>query len=271
MAYNEFTNIGFIGTGKMAEAIIAGIQKHSPQCRLMGMEKSPERADYIRQNYHLEFPDRQGLLQQSEVLFLCTKPQNLSEVMEDLRELWPDNPDQVVVSILAGVSTSKIQELLPWSKALVRVMPNTPALIGQGMAGVSFADAQAESYQDAILQLLRGLGETLVVQEKLMNAVTGVSGSGPAYVYTFIQALADGGIQAGLSRDQALKLATETVMGAAALVKDSDREPYALRGDVSSPGGTTINALKVLDESGFSGIVMNAVAAAQKRAEELGG
>ncbi len=204
----------------------------------------------------------------ADAILVAVKPQHIESALEDLRA--EISPDQLVMSIAAGVSTARLEACFDGEVPVVRVMPNTPALVGAAATAVCRGrHANAEN-----LAVARGIFEEVGVcveaDEKLLDAVTGLSGSGPAYVFNFIEALADGGVRAGLGRDVAMKLAAQTVMGAARMVLETGEHPGVLKDRVASPGGTTIAGLHELERGGFRGIVMNAVVAASERSRELG-
>jgi pyrroline-5-carboxylate reductase len=209
-----------------------------------------------------------------DFVFLAVKPQVLPAVLEEIApvlktRLAGGNPP-VLVSMAAGFSLAKIRSLLGLAVPLVRIMPNTPALISQGVIAMT---ASAETPTDKAAELEKILSAAGIVdriEEKYLDAVTGLSGSGPAFVCLFIEALADGGVRAGLPRDKALRFAAQTVLGTAALVKETSRHPAELKDMVTSPGGTTIAGIAALENGAFRGTVMNAVEAAWKRSAELG-
>jgi pyrroline-5-carboxylate reductase len=192
----------------------------------------------------------------------------INSVMPEISEYFNDK--KRLISILAGVSTQTLESFLPGSPRVVRVMPNTPALVGEGASGLCAGRHAREEDLRATQQLLESVGTARVVTEKEMDAVTGLSGSGPAYVYTLIEALADGAVRQGLGRDDALALAAQTVLGAARMVQESGEHPAVLRDRVCSPGGTTIAGVEALEEGNFRATLMNAVSRATQRSRELG-
>jgi len=217
-------------------------------------------------------------VKKADYIFLAVKPQILSQVLAEitpaLGEMKNDVP--VLVSMAAGWSIKKIQDSIASKLAqtvnfpIIRIMPNTPALIGKGM--IAFAaslEVTAEKISE-LEKILAAAGIVDIVDERYMDAVTGLSGSGPAYVYMFIEALADGAVRAGLPRDKALKYAAQTVSGSAAMVKETGKHPGELKDMVTSPGGTTIAGLAALEDGAFRGTVIKAVEAAWKRSVELG-
>ena len=203
----------------------------------------------------------------ADVLFLAVKPQQMPQVLTELRDVV--NEDHLIVSIAAGVSLKTMTTHLGTKPRLIRVMPNTPSLVGLGASAFS-RGASATDDDTALIQgLLSTVGTAIEVPEKLMDAVTGLSGSGPAYVYLMIEALSDGGVRMGLPRDAATKLAAQTVMGAAQMVLSTGQHPGQLKDAVTSPGGTTIAGLHALERGGLRASLMNAVEAATLRAREL--
>ncbi|MDR1955454.1 MAG: pyrroline-5-carboxylate reductase [Treponema sp.] len=210
---------------------------------------------------------------QGDVIFLAVKPQVLAVVLEEIApgiqdRLTPgtdSRTEPILVSLAPGWSIKRIQEALGAQPRIIRIMPNTPALIGQGLIALA-ASPEVPPAQIAELEhILSGAGIVDILDEQYLDAVTALSGSGPAFVYLFIEALADGGVRSGLSRDKALRYAAQTVLGAAAMVKETGKHPGELKDMVASPGGATIAGLAVLEQGAFRGTVMNAVDAAWKR------
>ncbi len=205
---------------------------------------------------------------QSEVLVLAVKPQHVGGVLQELRELLEDR--HLIVSIAAGVTLDTIRHAMGGDRRLIRVMPNTPALVGAGAS--AFALGGTATAEDGILveQMFSKVGLAVQVPENLLDAVTGLSGSGPAYVYQIIEALSDGGVRVGLPRSIATQLAAQTVLGAARMVLETGEHPGLLKDAVTSPGGTTIAGLHALEAGGLRGILIDAVLAATTRSRELG-
>lgn len=261
--------IGFIGGGAMAEAIIKGLLANGYQTTdIIVSDKSLERLGHLQQGLGITLAkDNIDLMKKCKVAILAVKPQNMTEVMEEIAPSC--TLEHTVISIMAGVATATLEDLLPAGSRVVRVMPNTPALVGAGttvLTGGSNATAVDLAHSQ---EIFRAVGSVTVLPEKMLNAVTGLSGSGPGYVYLFIEALSDAGVLTGLPRDIALQLAVETVKGTAQMVKETRRHPAQLKDMVTSPAGTTIHGLFELEKGGFKGAVMEAVLAATKRAENL--
>jgi pyrroline-5-carboxylate reductase len=212
--------------------------------------------------------DNRSIAQTSNVLLIAVKPQSMPGLLEEIRRDL--NEKHVIISIAAGFSIAKFNELLRVSCRVVRVMPNTPCLLGCSATG--FAAGPSATKDDVILveKLFTAVGKAFALPEPLLDAVTGLSGSGPAYVYVLIEALSDGGVRMGLPRDVATTLAAQTVLGAARMVLETQQHPGVLKDMVTSPGGTTIAGLHALERGGFRAAVMDAVEAATRRSTELG-
>ena len=210
------------------------------------------------------------LAAKADVVYICTKPNVTPIVLIELAESPQCLDGTLLISTVAGLPLIQIEQALPDTARVVRCMPNTPSLIGKGAAAYALGTNATAADASTTCKLLEAAGSVIEVAEPLMDAVTGVSGSGPAYVYTFIEAMADGGVLQGLPRSQALELATQTVLGAAAMVAETGLHPAILRDMVTSPGGTTIKAVQALEEKGFRAATIAAVEASANRAAELG-
>lgn len=208
----------------------------------------------------------QALPGASQVL-LSVKPQQMKELLAQVGPLIPARA--LVMTIAAGLSTSQIERLLPQGCPVVRVMPNTPAQLGEGMSAVAPGSRARSTHVRTVRRLFEAVGKAVEVREEWMDLVTGISGSGPAYLYLFVEALAEAGVKGGLPPQLALQLASQTAMGASRMVLETGKSPAELRGQVSSPGGTTLAGLKVMEESGFRAILTATVEAATRRAAEL--
>jgi pyrroline-5-carboxylate reductase len=263
--------IAFIGGGNMAEAIMRGLLREDVGVGICVAEINPKRRDELT----ALFPnvrvvaDAAEAAQWGEVVILAIKPQQ-SEAVLDLIEPTV-TPQKLVVSIMAGVPSAKIESNLAPGCRVIRAMPNTPALIGAGATAVCSGRKASSDDLDLARQIFSLIGVAVVVDEKLMDAVTGLSGSGPAYVFTFIEALSDAGVKNGLPRDVASQLAAQTVLGAARMVTETGEHPALLKEKVTSPGGTTIAGLHALETGCFRGVVMNAVETACLKSKDLAG
>lgn len=263
--------IGFVGAGRMAAAlargwIAAGLT--SPD-RLAASDPLPQARDTFAADTGVRpAADNKTVLAASDVVVLSVKPQTMTAVLTEVALVL--RPSHLVVSIAAGITLRQLQATLGTDCRLVRVMPNTPCLVGASAAG--YAPAEAATAEDVALvdRLLNSVGRAFRLPEHLLDAVTGLSGSGPAFVAVMIEALADGGVLVGLSRDVALSLAAQTVLGTAKMVLEAGLHPAQLKDMVASPGGTTIAGLHALERAGVRAALMDAVEAATRRATELG-
>ena len=278
----------FLGAGKMATAIAGGIVKAEvfQKAELAAFDVSPKAAAEFEQKTgvrcywggadSLLFRGKDGaeecggalrkIVEQADAVLLAVKPQVLASALEPLAGCLAGKP---VISIVAGVPIDRLAGLTG-SGRIVLVMPNTPALVGEGAAGYSLAPEAQAADGELANRILSAVGVAMQVDEKYLTAVTALSGSGPAYVFEFIRALSDGGVAEGLPRDVATKLAIQTVLGSAAMAKETGIHPAILKDQVTSPGGTTIRALEVLEDRAFAGAVIAAVRACARRSEELG-
>ena len=266
--------IGFIGCGAMAGALAGGLLGSGfPAARILGSDVDAARRDHFGRELGVATTASNAeLVARSELVVLAVKPKAVAEVLEDLggrgaadlrRPLW--------VSIAAGVRLEALAARLPEGARIIRAMPNTPALVRAGATGLSPNPAADARDRVAARALFEGVGITWEApREELLDAVTGLSGSGPAYLFAFLEALIEAGVSVGLPRDAAVALATQTVYGASKLARESDRSPAELRIQVSSPGGTTLAGLARLDAGGFAAAVGDAVRAATERSRELG-
>lgn len=262
--------LGVIGGGVMAEAIVSRLiaQGNISAEGVLVSEPLPQRGDYLRETYGVKVTtSNQEVAKTNDLLLLAVKPQIVDRVAEDLRDAV--RRDQLIVSILAGVSLKRLQRAFP-PVSLIRAMPNTPATVGAGVTAIAPTEQVTSSQLEQAKSIFAAVGEVVEVPESLMDAVTGLSGSGPAYVAIMVEALADGGVAAGLPRAIASQLALDTVLGTARLIKDSKLHPAELKDRVTSPGGTTIAGIAALEKSGFRAALIEAVKAATKRSQELG-
>jgi pyrroline-5-carboxylate reductase len=213
-------------------------------------------------------------VEKSDIIFLAVKPQVLSQVLAEIaspiKKRYSLGNSPVLVSMAAGWSIEKIQSVIGENIPTARIMPNTPALIGKGMIALSVSPEVPAQKLEELKEILGSAGIVDVIDERFMDAVTGLSGSGPAFVYLFIEALADGGVRAGLARDKALSYAVQTVIGAATMVQETGKHPGELKDMVASPGGTTMAGIAAIEDGAFRSVVIKAVEAAWKRSIELG-
>lgn len=260
-------NIGFLGAGAMGEALICGLLKGKlvAPARIVAYDIREERLQHLKKVYGIE-PVSSGeeLLARADIVILAVKPQNINEALGGLQF----SGKKLVISIIAGITLARLAEFLG-EVPVVRVVPNTPSLVGEGMAALAANNLVCQEDLDKALAIFRTVGKALVLPEEQLDAVTGLSGSGPAYVYMIIEAMADGGVRQGLARPVAMQLAAQTVLGAARMVLDSGEHPGALKDKVTSPAGTTIAGLAVLEDRGIRGAVIRAVEAASLRSQNL--
>jgi pyrroline-5-carboxylate reductase len=264
--------IGFIGAGQMAGALASGFVA----ARLVEPNRiwASDPNEAARGRFAAAVPGAQVMADNREVaaavdrFFLAVKPQQLGTVLEDLKPVTGGG--HLVISICAGVPLAQIAAGLTAGVRLVRVMPNTPCLVGQSASGYCLGAGATEADQQLVDRLLSAVGRALPLPESLLDAVTGLAGSGPAFIYLVIEALSDGGVLMGLPRDVAMALAVQTVLGSAEMVRQTGEHPAALKDRVTSPGGTTIAGLKAMEEGGVRAALVAAVQAATRRSIELG-
>ena len=264
--------IGFIGAGQMATALAQGFVKAgltAPDALLASDPLAAARERFAAATGARTTTENAQVLAQQDVVFLAVKPQQMAGVLTELR--GRADARTLIVSIAAGVRLSVLAEGLGGEKVpLVRVMPNTPCLVGQGASAYCLGGHATAEHGQLVKQLLGSVGIAYQVEEKLLDAVTGLSGSGPAFVYVIIEALSDGGVRMGLPRDVATALAAQTVRGAAEMVLKTGEHTGVLKDRVTSPGGTTIAGLQALEAGGLRAALMGAVEAAARRSMELG-
>ena len=263
--------LSFIGGGKMAEAIIHGViaaERAHPNHLVVGDPVS-DRREYLAKQFGVHTtPNNSDALIGADMVVLAVKPQDLGGVMQQLRGAL--SPEQAAVSIIAGAKMSTLTDGLRHS-SIIRVMPNTPAQVGCGMSLWTCSEAVTPSARRQVQAVLSSIGQEIyVADEKYMDMATALSASGPAYVFLFVEALIDAGVYVGLPRDMARALALQTVYGSARLLQDTGRHPAELRDLVTSPGGTTAEALRVLEQQGVPAAVIAAVDAAYRKSVRLG-
>ncbi|MBU0567520.1 pyrroline-5-carboxylate reductase [bacterium] len=262
--------IAFIGAGNMAEALIGGILRAgllSPQ-EIIAADVREERLSYLKKELMIETAkSNEEAVRLAGTIILSVKPQVMEEVLKEIRL---EAQGKRFISIAAGVTTVSIEQRLGEGIPVVRAMPNTGALIGQSATAVCIGRYTKAVDEELALKIFSAVGKVVVVKEELMDAVTGLSGSGPAYFFLAIEALAAGGVKAGLSKETALVLAAQTALGAASMVL-TEGHPAILKDKVTSPGGTTIAGLTALEERGFRAALIEAVQRATQRSKELSG
>ncbi|MBI1310997.1 pyrroline-5-carboxylate reductase [bacterium] len=271
MTSENSIRVGFIGAGKMATALARGLIS-SGFVSADGVVASDVYAT-ARESFQTEtrtqtVESNADVVASSDVVILAVKPQQMGDVLDGISSLLEDR--HLVISIAAGLPLSFYEAKLGATRRVIRVMPNTPCLVGETAAGFAVGASATAKDAELVASLLGTVGLAVQVDEKLLDAVTGLSGSGPAYVYQMIEALSDGGVRVGLPRDVATKLAAQTLLGAAKMVLETGEHPGTLKDAVTSPGGTTIAGIHALERGGLRATLMNAVEAATNRSKELG-
>ncbi len=260
---------GFIGAGNMGYPLIKAAGNTFGKEEVVFTDASQERCQYV--NKETQVPYVEGnieVVKQCKYIVLAVKPQFFSIVLDEIKEFI--TKEHIVISIAAGITVATIKERLGDNTRIVRAMPNTPAMVYKGMTGISYSkDSYNEEEKTVIDRFFRSFGKYEVFDEGLINAVVCASGSSPAYVYMFIEALADSVVAHGIPRDKAYVLAAQTVMGAAAMVLETGEHPGKLKDNVCSPGGTTIAAVKALEEHGLRNAIMKATDACYDKAVDL--
>lgn len=263
--------IAFIGAGNMGEALIKGLLQTGlvrPD-QMMATDVRADRLEAIRQAYHIEAStDNWEAATKAQILLLAVKPQVMDEVLTGLRGTL--RKDHLLLTIAAGIRTAFIEARFSHPVRVVRIMPNTPALLLAGASAIAPGKHATEEDLKIAWEIVEAVGRVVHVEEKLMDVVTGLSGSGPAYIFILIEALSDAGVRMGLSREVATLLSAQTVLGAARMVLELGEHPAKLKDMVTSPGGTTAAGLHVLEQAGVRGALMEAVEAATRRSQELG-
>jgi pyrroline-5-carboxylate reductase len=260
--------LGIVGGGVMAEAILSRLLDRGTyqSNEILVSEPAAQRREYLQQQYGVQVSDDNHLAAAAPVLLLAIKPQIFDRVVSALAPL---RTSQLVISILAGITIAQLERAFP-QQPVIRVMPNTPATVGAGMTAVSVGSLVQPEQGRIATEIFQAVGDVVEVPESMMNAVTGLSGSGPAYIAIAIEALADGGVAAGLPRPIADRLAVQTVLGTARAIQESGMHPAQTKDRVTSPGGTTIAGLRKLEQAGFRSALIEAVIAAAQRSKELG-
>lgn len=264
--------LGFIGCGNMASAIISGVVRsgYAPSDEIIISEPTAEGRDRAKTALEVHVTDSNAyVLSQARTVFICVKPQVLDQVLDDIKDVIEDH--QLLITIVAGIPISYYESRFGINKhiKIVRLMPNTPSLVGDGMTAVCANPLVTQGDLQEVLSTVRSFGDAEVVSEHLFDTVTAVSGSSPAYIFMLIEAMADAAVAGGMPRVQAYRFAAQAVRGSAQLVLASGRHPADLKDMVCSPAGTTIAAVKVLEEKGFRSAVMDAMEACRSRSEEL--
>lgn len=264
-------SIGFLGAGKMATALARGFVRAklaAPGQIIASDPFAPARTAFAKETGAKAATSNAEVVQSAKVIFLAVKPDQVASVLAEVRDHFTGK--HLLISIAAGVPIAKLEGALVAGARVIRVMPNTPALVGESASAYAMGKAATRADGELAQKLFSAVGTAFHVKESLLDAVTGLSGSGPAYVYQFIEALSDGGVAAGLPRDVATKLAAQTVLGSAKMVLETGQHPGTLKDMVTSPGGTTIEGLHELEKGKLRGTVISAVRAATEKSRKLG-
>lgn len=268
-------SICFYGAGSMAEAIVRGlIHKGVAAAEQIAMlnRSSQERLAYLSQTYRVTAANEEAAkrqhLREASIIVLAMKPKDAGEALSELGPMLREG--QMIVSLIAGLSIATIQALLGGNIPVARTMPNTSCSIGRGATGISFSAEMSEEQKAQVLSMFQAVGMVSVIPEERMEILTGVSGSGPAYIYYMMEAMIEAGMEGGLTSEQARELTVQTVLGAALMMAETGENPAKLRADITSPNGSTQAALEVLEAGGFRPIVKAAVHRAAERSLEMG-
>lgn len=260
----------FIGAGNMANALIKGlIRAGTPPSQIVATARRPERVAELKNEHHITvLTDNLHAAKEAEIVVLCVKPQAMRKVVAEIASAIDSH--KLVISVAAGVPIAALAHQLGAGARVVRAMPNTPALVGLGATAIAAGEHATQGDLELAKHLFDSVGRTVSLDESSLDAVTGLSGSGPAYIFLIIEALSDAGVKVGLSRRVALELAAQTVLGSAKLLLETQAHPGALKDQVTSPGGTAIAGLHTLEAGGLRTTLIDAVEAATNRAKQLG-
>ena len=262
--------IGFIGLGNMGASLAKAVLQVKTGDQILLANRSQTKVDSFIANFGGQASSNEEIFAEADVIFLGVKPAQFSDLLSQYQTILKKRESLLLISMAAGLTLEKLASLLPSQHRIIRMMPNTPVSIGQGVISYALsANCQVDD-KEVFCQLLQHVGLLFEISEGLIDAATGLAGCGPAFVYLFIEALADAGVQTGLPRETALKMAAQTVVGAGQLVLESQQHPGVLKDQVCSPGGSTIAGVASLEAHAFRGTVMDAVTKAYKRTKKLG-
>jgi pyrroline-5-carboxylate reductase len=263
--------IGFIGLGNMGGSLARLVaQDERYRSELLLANRSRDKAEKIAAELGGQPVNNEDVFAQAEVIFLGIKPAQFADLLAEYQEIIENRESILLVSMAAGLSLELLEKLTPSHHRWIRIMPNTPVAVGEGVITYALSQQAKQADEDMLRELLSSTGLLVKLEEKQLDAATALAGCGPAFVYLFIEALADASVRAGLSRDIALQLANQTLLGAAKLSQISGQHPAQLKDQVCSPAGSTIAGVASLEENAFRGTVMAAVQAAYQRTQELG-
>jgi pyrroline-5-carboxylate reductase len=262
--------IGFIGTGNMGEALLRGIINSglvAPEL-IYASDINKEKLGILSKELNINIANNnKELIDNSDIILIAVKPDIVKSVLSEISGIF--HQPKWFISIAAGINTSFIESILPDGISVVRVMPNTPAMVCEGMTAICPGKYANDDHINKAKQLFQAVGKTVIVNEKLMDAVTALSGSGPAFIFLLIETLADAGVQLGLSRNDALLMSTQTVLGSSKMLLETQEHPAVLKNRVTSPGGTTAVGLFELENNGFRSAIIKAIVSSAERSKEL--
>ncbi len=264
------SHIMILGTGNMGTCLLGGIRRANlvPPDQIIITGLRSDHLNAVAEEWGVRWTtDNREAVSEADVIMICLKPQAIDRAVDQVRDSL--RPDQLLITIAAGVTTAGITDLVRTENPVVRVMPNIASLVDEGAAAITLGKYATDEHKQVAAQIFEAVGRVVFVNERLMDAVTGLSGSGPAYIYMVIEALSDGGVKMGLPRDVALDLAAQTVLGAARLIQETGQHPAVLRDQVLTPGGTTIAAVHDLEIRGLRSMLISAVETATQRSREL--
>ena len=262
--------IGFIGLGNMGASLAKAVLQAKTGAQILLANRSQAKVDAFIANFGGQASSNEEIFAEADVIFLGVKPAQFSDLLSQYQTILEKRESLLLISMAAGLTLEKLASLLPSQHRIIRIMPNTPVAIGQGVISYALSENCRAEDRELLCQLLAKAGLLVEFGDGLIDAATGLAGCGPAFVYLFIEALADAGVQSGLPRERALKMAAQTVVGAGQMVLERQQHPGVLKDQVCSPGGSTIAGVASLEEHAFRGTVMDAVHQAYKRTQELG-
>jgi pyrroline-5-carboxylate reductase len=263
--------IAILGTGKMGEALLSGLLEAGyPPADVAAVARRPERAAELRDRYGVPTPSATEAAKVADTLVLAVKPQDMGALLDEIAAFVPATEDRLVISVAAGIPTAMIEHRLGAEIPVVRVMSNTPVHVDEAMSVISAGRHAGEEHLRRAEELLRPVGKVLRIPESQQDAATALSGSGPAYVFFLVEAMVDAGILLGIPRATALEMVNQAVYGAARMLRDTGEHPVILREAVTSPGGTTISAIRELERHGVRAAFLAAIESARDRGAELG-
>lgn len=261
--------IGFIGYGNMAKAMVSGLIKSGTFAKenIIASKRNISLEDRTEKVKIYLTEDNKEVAEKADFIVLATKPNSYALILEEIGSYI--KKDAIIISIGAGISSGFLRDNLPQGVKHIKTMPNTPAMVGEGMTAISINETLGKKDIENIEEIFSSFGKTEIIDESLMDGFTALCGSSPAYIYMMIEAMADGGVLEGIPRDKAYRMAAQTVLGSAKMVLETGLSPSKLKDNVASPGGTTIEAIATLEEQGFRFAVMKAMKACAKKSKEM--